>query len=69
MHAIRKPEPEAPAPWDRQLTPMGDRITAYTAKLREGEQAARSSGKPAGPAKQALQAMKAFSDGPGSVPW
>ena len=66
MNAIRKPEPEAPAPWDRQLTPMGDRITAYTAKLREGEQEqgfrrAERSG------EVALQSMKAFSDGPGSV--
>ena len=66
MNAIRKPEPEAPAPWDRQLTPMGDRITAYTAKLREGEQEqgfrrAERSG------EVALQSMQAFSDGPGSV--
>ena len=66
MNAIRKPEPEAPAPWDRQLTPMGDRITAYTAKLREGEQEqgfrrAERSG------EVALQSMKEFSDGPGSV--
>ena len=66
MNAIRKPETEAPAPWDRQLTPMGERITAYTAKLREGEQEqgfrrAERSG------EVALQSMKAFSDGPGSV--
>jgi hypothetical protein len=66
MTAIRRREPETPAPWDRQLTPMQDRITAYTAKMREGEQEqgfsrAERSG------QAALAAMKDFSDGPGVV--
>ena len=66
MTALRRPEPDTPAPWDRQLTPMGDRIAAYTAKTREGEeeqgfQHAAKSG------QAALTAMKEFSDGPGSV--
>ena len=66
MNRIRTPEPEAPAPWDRQLTPMGDRITAYTAKLREGEQE-QSFRRAERSGELALQSMKAFSDGPGSV--
>jgi hypothetical protein len=66
MTAIRRREPETPAPWDRQLTPMQDRITACTAKMREGEQEqgfrrAERSG------QAALAAMKDFSDGPGVV--
>jgi hypothetical protein len=66
MNAIRKPEPETPAPWDRQLTPMGDRIAAYTAKMREGEQE-QSFRRAERSGEVALQSMKAFSDGPGSV--
>lgn len=66
MNRIRTPEPEAPAPWDRQLTPMGDRITAYRAKLREGEQE-QSFRRAERSGEVALQSMKAFSDGPGSV--
>ena len=66
MNAIRKPESETPAPWDRQLTPMGDRITAYTAKLREGEQE-QSFKRAERSGDVALESMKAFSDGPGSV--
>ncbi len=66
MTAIRRPEPATPAPWDRQLTPMGDRITAYTDRMREGDQEqgfrrAERSG------QIALTAMKDFSDGPGAV--
>jgi hypothetical protein len=66
MAALRRTEPEPPAPWDRQLTPMGDRINRYTATLRAGaeEQAFRAAER-SGDA--ALAAMKAFSDGPGSV--
>ena len=66
MTRLRKPEPEDPAPWDRQLTPMGDRITAYNAKMREGdeEQGFRRAEKSG---QAALTAMKDFSDGPGTV--
>ena len=66
MTAIRRPEPATPAPWDRQLTAMGDRVSAYSARMREGEQEqgfrrAERSG------QIALTAMKDFSDGPGAV--
>lgn len=66
MGALRRAEPEAPAPWDRQLTPMGDRIQAYSARMREGaqEQILRSAEKSG---QAAIAAMKDFTDGPGAV--
>jgi hypothetical protein len=66
MAALRRPESEAPAPWDRQLTPMGDRIQAYTGRLREGaeEQVFRSAEKTG---QAAIAAMKDFADGPGAA--
>lgn len=66
MRALRRPEPEASAPWDKQLTPMGDRITAYNARMQAvGEEADMGRAERTGAV--ATAAMKAFSDGPGAV--
>lgn len=66
MRALRRPEPEASAPWDKQLTPMGDRITAYNARMHAGGEEA-DMGRAERTGAVALAAMKAFSDGPGAV--
>jgi len=66
MRALRQPEPEASAPWDKQLTPMGDRITAYSARMQAGgEEADMKRAEQTG--TKALAAMKDFADGPGAV--
>ena len=66
MTLTGRKEPDGPSPWDRQLTPMGERISAYNGKMREGEEEqgfrrAERSG------QLALTAMKEFTEGPGSV--
>ena len=66
MAALRRPEPDEPAPWDRQLTPMGDRISAYAKRMGEHSdeqnfQRAEKSG------QAALTATREFADGPGTV--
>lgn len=66
MSALRPVQPETPEPWDKQLTPMGDRITAYNARMQaNGEEADLKRAERSG--ATALTAMKEFSDGPGSV--
>ena len=66
MTAFRRPEPDAAAPWDKQLTPMGDRITAYNTRMQAGgEEADMKRAERTGAI--ALTAMKEFTDGPGAV--
>ena len=66
MNALRRPEPENNAAWDKQLTPMGDRITAYNARMQSNtEEADMKRTERVGAV--ALAAMKEFADGPGAV--
>lgn len=66
MTALRRNEREPPAPWDRQLTPMGDRITAFNERMQAGaDEAEMRRAERSGTA--ALTAMKNFTDGPGAV--
>ena len=66
MSALRRPEPENSTAWDKQLTPMGDRITAYNARMQaNGEEADMKRAERTGGV--ALAAMKEFADGPGAV--
>ena len=66
MGALRRPEPDPSASWDKQLTPMGDRITAYSARMQaSGEEGDMKRAEQTG--TRALAAMKDFADGPGAV--
>lgn len=66
MRALRHPEPEPTTSWDKQLTPMGDRITAYNGRMQANtDEADMKRAEQTG--TKALAAMKDFADGPGAV--
>lgn len=50
LDALRPAQPDTPAPWNRELTPLGERLAAYT-RQQEDQRAAEAA--PAPPAKPA----------------
>lgn len=68
MAALRRPEATeqgSPAPWDRQLTPLGDRLAGFVERSRaNGEEATLRAAERSGEA--AARALQAFAAGQGA---
>lgn len=65
MQALRKPEPDTPAPWDNQLTPLRERFDRYnqTAQANRDEGSLRAAERSG---QAALDALQTFANGSGA---
>lgn len=66
MSALRRPEAPSPAPWDRQLTPLGDRLAAFMERGQANrDEAVVTAAERSG--QEAARALQAFANGPGAA--
>ena len=65
MNALRRPEPDTPAPWDQQLTPLKSRIERWKENDKNNsEEASLKAAERSG--HLAMQALRSFANAPES---